>query len=73
MPCDDGTSWECGFAFGQGIPYIGIRTDFRTVGPEGAVNLMLGESWHGCIQDPGVELTLVLRRLLGPGPLLGER
>lgn len=40
--CDDGTSWEVGYAWAKGKKIFGLRTDFRTVGPEGIVNLMLG-------------------------------
>lgn len=40
---DSGTAWECGFAYAQSIPVIGVRTDFRQVGDHGGepVNLML--------------------------------
>lgn len=40
--CDDGTSWEVGYSWAKGKKIFGLRTDFRTVGPEGIVNLMLG-------------------------------
>ena len=42
--CDDGTSWEIGYAYANYKYIIGLRTDFRQAGPEGIVNLMLGES-----------------------------
>lgn len=40
---DDGTAYECGYAAALNIPVIGLRTDFRTAGNEGIVNLMIGE------------------------------
>jgi len=39
---DSGTAWEVGYALGQGKPVVGLRTDFRTLGREGRVNLMIG-------------------------------
>jgi nucleoside 2-deoxyribosyltransferase len=42
---DDGTAFECGYAFASGIPVIGLRTDFRRVGEHtNRVNLMLESS-----------------------------
>ncbi len=42
---DDGTAFECGYAFASGIPVIGLRTDFRRVGEHtNQVNLMLESS-----------------------------
>jgi len=41
---DSGTSWEIGYAFAKGKPVIGLRTDFRTLGIEGTVNLMIERS-----------------------------
>ncbi len=39
---DDGTAFECGYAFAKGIPVVGLRTDFRRVGEyAGEVNAML--------------------------------
>ncbi len=29
---DDGTAWEIGYAFGLGLPVLGLRTDFRQAG-----------------------------------------
>ena len=42
---DSGTCWECGYAFGQEIPVIAVRTDFRAGGDDPArpVNLMLSQ------------------------------
>ena len=41
---DSGTAWEIGYAFASGIPVFGLRTDFRTLGIEGTVNLMIERS-----------------------------
>lgn len=41
---DSGTSWEIGYAFAKGKPIFGLRTDFRTLGVEGTVNLMIERS-----------------------------
>jgi nucleoside 2-deoxyribosyltransferase/predicted secreted protein len=38
---DSGTAWEIGYAYARGIPVIALRTDFRTVGADERVNLML--------------------------------
>ncbi len=38
---DSGTSWEIGYAYAKGKKLLGLRTDFRTFGPEGNVNLMI--------------------------------
>ncbi|KAF1078083.1 nucleoside 2-deoxyribosyltransferase [Methanogenium sp. MK-MG] len=41
---DSGTAWEMGYTYAQGIPVIGLRTDFRQVGASERVNLMLEEA-----------------------------
>lgn len=41
---DSGTSWEMGYASAKGIPVIAVRTDFRHVGNDERVNLMLEQS-----------------------------
>lgn len=41
---DSGTAWEIGYAFAKGKTIIGLRTDFRTLGIEGTVNLMIEKS-----------------------------
>ena len=46
---DSGTAWEIGFAFAKGKPVIGLRTDFRTLGIEGTVNLMIERSVVICM------------------------
>ncbi|AKB85888.1 nucleoside 2-deoxyribosyltransferase domain-containing protein [Methanococcoides methylutens] len=41
---DSGTAWEIGYAYAKEKTVVGIKTDFRTLGPEGLVNLMIEES-----------------------------
>lgn len=41
---DSGTAWEIGYAFAKDKPVFGLRTDFRTMGIEGTVNLMIERS-----------------------------
>ena len=41
---DSGTAWEIGYAYAKGKPVFGLRTDFRTLGIEGVVNLMIERS-----------------------------
>lgn len=41
---DSGTAWEIGYAFARGIPVVALRTDFRSVGADEKVNLMLEQS-----------------------------
>ncbi len=41
---DSGTAWEIGYAHARGKPVFGLRTDFRTLGIEGTVNLMIERS-----------------------------
>lgn len=43
---DDGTAWECGYAYASGKPVIGIRTDFRPAGENKfvRVNTMIDQS-----------------------------
>ncbi len=38
---DSGTAWEMGYAYSRGIPVLGLKTDFRTFGEEGIINLMM--------------------------------
>lgn len=38
---DAGTAFELGWAYANRRPIFGLRTDFRTLGPEGPVSLML--------------------------------
>jgi len=46
---DSGTAWEIGFAFAKGKHLLGLRTDFRTLGIEGTVNLMIEQSVVLCM------------------------
>lgn len=41
---DDGTSFECGLAFGLGKPIVAYRDDWRSAGDDGRGNLMLTRS-----------------------------
>ncbi len=41
---DSGTAWEIGYAYSKGKPVLGLKTDFRTLGIEGRVNLMIERS-----------------------------
>lgn len=38
---DSGTAWELGYAFANKKPVLALKTDFRTLGSEGIVNLMI--------------------------------
>ena len=49
---DSGTAWEIGYAFARGKPIIGLRTDFRTLGIEGTVSLMIERSAVLCTSIP---------------------
>ncbi|MCG7848575.1 MAG: nucleoside 2-deoxyribosyltransferase, partial [ANME-2 cluster archaeon] len=46
---DSGTAWEIGYAYARGLPVYGLRTDFRTMGIEGTVNLMIERSVVMCM------------------------
>ena len=47
---DSGTAFECGVAWGKGIPVVGLRTDLRQGGDGTSdVNLMLSESCHAVV------------------------
>jgi nucleoside 2-deoxyribosyltransferase len=41
---DSGTAWEAGWACANGKTVFGLRTDFRSFGEEGKVNLMVDQS-----------------------------
>lgn len=52
---DSGTAWEIGYAYAKGKMIFGLRTDFRTMGSEGMVNLMIDQSADAIAFDiPGV-------------------
>ena len=38
---DSGTAWELGYAFANNKTVLALKTDFRTLGSEGIVNLMI--------------------------------
>lgn len=40
---DSGVAYEVGYARARGTPVLGLRADYRTLGPEGAVNTMLAQ------------------------------
>ncbi len=65
IPMDDGAAWEVGYAYGRGIPVIGLRTDSRVVGPEERVNLMIQESLTALVGSTDDVLTK-LRELNPP-------
>ena len=46
---DSGTAWEIGYAYARGKSILGLRTDFRTLGIEGTVNLMIERSVVLCM------------------------
>ena len=48
---DSGTAWEIGYAYAKGKRIMGLRTDFRTFGPEGNVNLMIEVSLDALEKD----------------------
>ncbi len=48
---DSGTAWEMGYAYARGIPVLGLKTDFRTFGEEGIVNLMMEMSMEALERD----------------------
>lgn len=60
---DSGTAWEIGYAYARGLPVYGLRTDFRTLGIEGVVNLMIERCVVLCM-DVG-ELVERLERDIG--------
>jgi len=49
---DSGTAWEIGYAYALHKPILGLRTDFRTLGIEGTVNLMIERSVLLCKSIP---------------------
>ncbi len=49
---DSGTAREIGYAYALGKPILGLRTDFRTQGIEGTVNLMIERSAVMCRSIP---------------------
>lgn len=60
---DAGTGWEVGFAFARRIPVLGYRTDYRSAGREGAVNLMLERACAQFLWVPSATQEALLDRL----------
>lgn len=48
---DSGTAWEMGYAYAKGMPVLGLKTDFRTFGDEGIINLMMEMSMEALERD----------------------
>jgi nucleoside 2-deoxyribosyltransferase len=48
---DSGTAWEMGYAYARGKRVLGLKTDFRTFGEEGIVNLMMEMSVEVLARD----------------------
>lgn len=48
---DSGTAWELGYAYSEGKVVLGLKTDFRTLGSEGTVNLMMEVSLKVLVSD----------------------
>jgi nucleoside 2-deoxyribosyltransferase len=76
---DSGTCFECGLAFGRGIPILAVRTDFRAGGDDlpgqrlPAINLMLSQAASAVIHRPSPSTTLddIARDILGAIAKLG--
>lgn len=63
VDADSGTAWEVGFAHARRIPVLGYRTDYRSQGREGPVNLMLDRSCSGFLWVPEATPDAMLDRL----------
>lgn len=48
---DSGTAWEMGYAYAKGKKVLGLKTDFRTFGEEGIINLMMEMSVEVLARD----------------------
>ena len=69
---DSGTAWECGYAYAQRKPIVGVRTDLRS-SEDGGLNAMLQRTCDQVIVFPATretvkplarEIAAILRRLL---------
>lgn len=60
---DSGTAWEVGFAHARRIPVLGYRSDYRSLGREGTVNLMLEHSCSQLLWVPNATQDAMLDRL----------
>lgn len=63
VDADSGTAWEVGFAFARRIPVLGYRTDYRSQGREGPVNLMLAQACSAFLWVPEATGEAMLDRL----------
>jgi nucleoside 2-deoxyribosyltransferase/predicted house-cleaning noncanonical NTP pyrophosphatase (MazG superfamily) len=52
---DAGTAFELGWAFAHERPIMGMRTDFRTLGPEGPVSLMVYAACRPFLHADGLQ------------------
>ena len=52
---DSGTSWECGYAAGRGMPVVAVRTDIRGSGDDEGWNAMLRRSAAVAIELPATD------------------
>ena len=59
---DDGTAWEIGYAYANGLPIYGIRTDFRHAGDteNGVVNSMIEGSLSGFAKNTEELISLIM-------------
>ncbi|MEB3310013.1 MAG: nucleoside 2-deoxyribosyltransferase [Snowella sp.] len=64
---DSGTCWEFGYAVGQGIPAIAVRTDFRVSGDTQGFNAMLYYSAAKVVDSPDDYLEKILNALQSLG------
>lgn len=59
---DAGTAFEVGWAHANGRPVMGVRTDFRTLGPEGPVSLMVYAACKPFLHAPDLEWDEIVSR-----------
>ena len=60
---DAGTAWEVGFAYARRIPVLGYRSDYRSLGREGTVNLMLDRACSQLLWVPAASPEALLARV----------
>lgn len=61
---DAGTAFEVGWAYANHRPVMGLRTDFRTLGPEGPVSLMVYEACRPFLHVPEAQWDVIEREVL---------
>lgn len=61
---DAGTAFEVGWAYANHRPVMGVRTDFRTLGPEGPVSLMVYEACRPFLHAAEGEWDVIEREVL---------